>query len=274
MTRGPVRLVATDLDGTLLRADRTVSPRTRAAVAALAARGVPVVPVTARQPFGLRAITEQAGLTGWALCSNGALGLHLTTGEVVFEHTITAAAQQALTAALVPALPGVRFASVRDRGDVFVAQDGYPPLADFEDHKRDPATMRTAPLAEVVAAPSLKLVARHPDLAVPALVEAIRGLGLDGFGVTHSGAPFAEVLPAGHDKSVGLAQLCAHLGVPRESVLAFGDAPNDVEMLSWAGHGVAVANAAPQTLAVADEVTSDHEHDGVALVLERVLDEL
>ena len=89
--------------------------------------------------------------------------------------------------------------------------------------------------------------------------------------LTHSGAPFLEVMAAGVDKAWGVARLCERLGIDREDVVAFGDAPNDVEMLAWAGHGVAVANAVPEAREAADEVTASDEDDGVALVLERLL---
>lgn len=265
------RLVATDLDGTLLRDDLSTSPRTRAALDAARQAGVLVVPVTARQPIGVRHIAEDAGFEEWAVCSNGSLGIHLTTGEVLFEEPIAVAAQQRLVAALAERVPGLLHVSVRDGGEGFVAQDGYAALARFEDHKRDVSTMGGHALAEVLAQPSLKLVVRHPEIDVPELLRTARELGHDDVTVTHSGAPFLEVMAAGVDKASGVARLCERLGVDREDVVAFGDAPNDVELLAWAGLGIAVANAVPEAREAADEVTASNEADGVALVLERLL---
>jgi len=102
-------------------------------------------------------------------------------------------------------------------------------------------------------------------------VAEIRALGLDGFAVTHSGAPFAEVLAEGVNKAWGVARLCDRLGIERSEVLAFGDAPNDAELLAWAGHGVAMANAHPEAREAADELTVSNQQDGVAVVLERLL---
>ncbi len=266
-----LRLVATDLDGTLLRDDLSTSRRTRAALDAARRAGVLVVPVTARQPIGVRHIAEDAGFEEWAICSNGSLGIHLTTGELLFEEPITVAAQQRLVAALAERVPGLLHVSVRDGGEGFVAQEGYAALARFEDHKRDVSTMGGHTLVEVLAEPSLKLVVRHPELGVPELLRAARELGHDDVALTHSGAPFLEVMAAGVDKAWGVARLCERLGIDREDVVAFGDAPNDVEMLAWAGHGVAVANAVPEAREAADEVTASNEDDGVALVLERLL---
>lgn len=267
----PFRLVATDLDGTLLRDDLSVSPRTRAALDAVRDAGIHVVPITARQPVGVRRIADEAGFADWAVCSNGSLGVHLGTGERLFESHLQVEVQRALVEALVAAVPGVLCCSVRDGGEQFVAQEGYAAIATFEDHKRDVATMGGHPVEHVLARPSLKLVVRHPDLAAEELADRLAALGLAGFAVTRSGAPFLEVMAEGVSKAWGLARLCDELGVAAEEVLAFGDAVNDVELLAWAGHGVAVANADPVTRRAADEVTASNADDGVARVLERVL---
>src|SRR5699024_7414732 len=115
------------------------------------------------------------------------------------------------------------------------------------------------------------LIVRHAELSNDELLARIRSLGLDGFELTHSGAPFVEVLAPGVSKAWGLEQLCTHLGIDRSEVLAFGDAPNDAEMLAWAGRGVALANAEPVALAAADEVAASNLDDGVAQVIEDVL---
>lgn len=267
----PIRLIATDLDGTLLRPDLSVSPRTRRALNAARAAGIVVVPVTARQPRGVGRIAEAAGFTGWALCGNGAYGVHLTTGEVLFEAHVEAAAQQALAVALAERVPGVLFVSVRSGGEVFVAQTGYADLAHFEDHKREPGEMGRHLLDDVLAEPSLKFIVRHPTLTPRELLSELRAVDLGGYAVTHSGAPFLEVLAEGVSKAWGLAKLCETLGIAQRDVLAFGDAPNDAEMLAWAGRGVAMANAEPEALAAADEVTLSNAEDGVAAVIERLL---
>ena len=262
------RLIATDLDGTLLDSDLQVSARTRAALDAARAAGIEVVPVTARQPRGLSLIAAQAGFTGWALCGNGAHGVHLGTGETLFEAHVEPFAQRAVAAALTERIGGLLFVSVRERGEVFAAQAGYAELAHFEDHKRWPHEMQALPLADVLAAPSLKLIVRHPTLGPDELLREARALDLPGVAVTHSGAPFIEVLAAGVSKAWGLSRLCAHLGIQQGEVLAFGDAPNDAEMLAWAGRGVAVAHAHSDARSAADEVAASNDEDGVAAVIE------
>jgi Cof subfamily protein (haloacid dehalogenase superfamily) len=266
-----LRLIATDLDGTLLDSASAVSPRTRRALDAARARGVHVVPVTARQPIGLRAIAAEAGFDDWALCGNGAFGINLADGRLLFAEELPADTIRALAEALRASVPGLLFASVREGGETFVAQHGYAEVADFSDHKRDPLTMGGVPLDQVLAAPSLKLVIRHPELAPAVLFDTLRDLGLTGFEATLSGAPFVEVMAEGVSKATGLARLCEHLGVERADVVAFGDALNDVEMLRWAGHGVAMAGAEDVVRSAADEVAPSNDDDGVARVVERML---
>ncbi|WP_259363443.1 Cof-type HAD-IIB family hydrolase [Microbacterium esteraromaticum] len=266
-----IRLIATDLDGTLLDDSGRISPRTRAALDAARDAGIATIPVTARQPIGLRPIAEQAGFDSWALCGNGAYGLHLTTGEQLFAEEIPAAVQAELAQALLASIPDLLFASVRDAGEVFVAQHGYAEIAQQSDHKRDPRTMGGVALDEVLGSPSLKLVIRHASVPIDDIFAALQALGLTGFAATLSGAPFVEVMAQGVTKATGLAQVCQRLRIEAGEVLAFGDALNDLEMLQWAGRGVAMANAIDVVRDAADEVTVTNADDGVASVIERML---
>lgn len=266
-----IRLIATDLDGTLLDDRGAVSRRTRAALDAARAAGIATIPVTARQPVGLRPIAAQAGFDDWALCGNGAYGVHLATGEHLFAAEIPVAVQQQLAEALLRSIPDLLFASVRDAGEGFVAQEGYALIADVNDHKRHPDSMGAVPLADVVGAPSLKLVIRHSSMPIPEIYATLQSLGIAGFEATLSGAPFVEVMAEGVTKATGLAQVCTRLGVDRTEVLAFGDALNDVEMLGGAGHGVATANAQTEVRDAADEICASNVDDGVAQVIERML---
>lgn len=273
----PVRLVATDLDHTLLRGDRTVSRRTVAALDAVRSTGVRVVPVTARNVRGVRAVNGQAAFSDWAVCGNGACAVHLDTSETLFSAEIGTAALARVMATVRDRVPDVRFAVVRDLGARFLAEDGYAHLAVTADHSRDPATMERADVTALAAAPAGKLVFRHPTLPASELFARVTGQpgatrGLGEVEVTLSGAPFVEVMAAGVDKATGLSRLCSHLGIDRSEVLAFGDGLNDVGMLAWAGRGVAVANADPAVLAIADDVTAAADDDGVASVLERLSD--
>lgn len=263
------RLIATDLDNTLLRSDRSVSARTRHALDRARESGVPVVPVTARQPIGLTAIAPAAGVTDWVICSNGAYAINLATDEVLYAVELAADTQREIVAGLNSLDGGYRFAVVRDCGRGFVAQPGYPELCVLSDHTRDPATMELAELDELTAEPCLKFVVRHLTQTPAEILTAVESLGLTGFNVTSSGAPFVEISHELVDKAYGLAIWCEHFGIDRSEVVAFGDAANDVSMLRWAGLGVAVANAVPESQAAADVVLPwTNDEDAVARAIE------
>lgn len=271
-----VRLVATDLDNTLLRSDRTVSPRTDAALRAAAAAGVAVVPVTARQRLGVLTVAPQfvelaEAFGGWAICSNGALGVDLASGKRLFEATMTISTQRDLVDRLTEAVPQVRFCAIRDGGDGFFVEEGYAELAIWADHNRDPRHMQVVDRTELTAAPNLKIVARHASLDARALLSTFASLELTGLRATSSGAPFLEISAAGIGKAYGLQRLADHLGIAAAQVVALGDGLNDLDMLDWAGLGVAVANAEPEVLAAADEIAPGCDEDGFAQVLEALL---
>lgn len=268
MTPG-VRLIATDLDGTLLRTDRTISARTREAVAAAQADGVIFVIATARHPVSVRHLASQAGISGLAICVNGALIYDLAADEIVARSHLPATTALALIEALRTTLPDVCFALVR--GMDFACEPGYAALASDEDHGRDLAAVLQAEISTMLELPATKLVIRHPEYPPAHLLERVRALGLSGFEASLSGAPFVDVVAAGVSKAAALVTICAGLGIDASEVVAFGDAPNDLPMLEWAGRAIAPANAYPEVLAIVPEHTASNDDDGVALAIERLL---
>ena len=262
-----VRLIATDLDGTIVRSDGTISARTRAALAAAEEAGLVVVFVTGRPPRWMKPIVEATGHRGVAVCANGALVYDLHEERVVEEHPLEPAVAAELVAALRIALPEVAFAV--DGAAAFGYEPAYRPR--FE----PPPGALVAEVEELVSAPVAKLLARHEGLSpddflsrAMALVEDLEGLAE----VTFSGADgLLEISAAGVSKAFTLERLAERHGIAAEEVVAFGDMPNDLPMLAWAGHAVAVANAHPDVRAAADEVTASNDDDGVALVVERLL---
>lgn len=260
------RVVATDLDGTLLRGDGTVSDRTRAALRRVRAAGASLVFVTGRPARWMSPVVATTGYAGPAICANGALELDLGTGVVGRTRLLDPGAGRSFATALRERLPGVAFAVETLAG--FGHEPGYPTTAQ---RAPVPGELRVATVDVLCDAPVVKLLARHPVLDADELLATARGLG-PGWQVecTHSSlAGLLEVSGAGVGKAAALARWCADRGVGADAVLAFGDMPNDVGMLAWAGHSVAVAGAHPEALAVADEVTGANDADGVAAVLER-----
>ena len=257
------RLVATDLDGTIVRSDGTVSDRTIAALAAVEAAGVPFVMVTGRPIRWMPDIAEKTGHRGLAICANGALTYDLHTETIVRSALLTPEAALQVALALREAVPGIAFA-VERLTDGFAHEPHYVPRWD----STDPRTQ--APLEALLSGDVVKLLARHEGLGSDDLLAAATAAVTAGATLTHSSSDgLLEISAEGVSKATGLAAFALDLGITAEQAVAFGDMPNDLPMITWAGHGVAVANAHPEVLAIADEVTASNDDDGVARVLER-----
>lgn len=268
-----VRLIATDVDGTLVLSDhRTISPRTLAAFAAAREAGIEVLAISGRQPYSIGAIVAGSPLEGPVVGSNGAVAVDLATREIYFEELIDLDAQRAMALGMLEAFPRARVVSVRAAGNEYVAQHGYRGEQDpGAENALWPVTHRFADLDEVLAEPSVKLVVRDDAVDPEVMLGIARGLDVPGCHPTTSGAPFLEVGRAGVSKASALVRFCRSRGYDASEVVTFGDNNNDVEMLRWAGLGVAMGNAVPDALEAADEVTLHHEEDGVAVVIERLL---
>jgi Cof subfamily protein (haloacid dehalogenase superfamily) len=260
---GIFRLVASDLDGTLLRSDGTISERSRAALAAATDAGVAIVIVSARGPRGVVEVAETGNFGGRAICSNGAIVIDLETGRVHAFRPIETEVAIALVHALRERLPGIRFAV---EGHEFAHEPGFAAW-----NWKPPAGTRVDDVVELFDSPTAKLILRHEQHEVDVIAAVARELAADRADVAVSGPWAVEVTAAGVNKAAALAELCEELSLAASDVIAFGDMPNDVPMLAWAGHGVAVANAHPEALEIADEVTASNDADGVALTLERLL---
>jgi HAD superfamily hydrolase (TIGR01484 family) len=264
----PPRLVATDLDGTLVRSDQGISVRTRAALALVEQAGAVLVLVTGRPPRWMAPVVEASGHRGLAVCANGALVYDLHTERVVRSHLLDAGAAAEVVEALRRDVPGIVFAV--ERGPV----DGVPGGFGREQAYRprwDVAEVEVVPVEQLFAGGAVKILARHEEMGSDALLAVARA-SLGGLAeATHSsGDGLLEISAAGISKASGLASLADDHGIDAADVVAFGDMPNDLPMLAWAGHAVAVANAHPDVRAAADEVTASNDDDGVALVLERL----
>jgi Cof subfamily protein (haloacid dehalogenase superfamily) len=259
------RLVATDLDGTLLRTDETASPRTLDAIARVLEAGIPFVICTARPARWMRPLAPIVGGRGTAICANGGVIWDVGADALTAEFPIPCEIAQEVVARLRPVLP--RAAWAVERATVFAHEPAYRSRWPVPDD-----TVVDAVEALLSVAP-VKLMLRAPDVTADELVtvarEAVGGL----VEVTHSSTAdtLLEMSAEGVSKGSTLAVLCDSLAIAPDEVLAFGDMPNDLPMLRWAGRSVAVANAHPDVLAAADERTASCDEDGVAQVLEQLL---
>ncbi len=259
------RVVATDLDGTLLRSDGSLSGRTRAALRAVEQAGIEVVIVTARPPRWIDPLADAVGGHGTVLCSNGAFAYDVPARRVTDARTIPAADLTRATRVLRAALPEVVFAVER--------ADGFGREPEWTELHRVPAEHPVAPVEELARAGVGKLLARAPDTAFADFHATGSRLVAPYGEVGFSGAVgLLEVTGRGVTKSASLARWCAARDVSADDVWAFGDMPNDLPMLGWAGRAHAVHNAHPTVRSVADVVCASNDDDGVARCLEALVD--
>ncbi len=259
------RLVATDLDGTLVRSDGTISERTREVIAAVEARGVPVVFVTGRPLRWAEEVFEHVGDHGLAVVSNGALVWDVAADRPRLRREMDPATVLRVCAELRAAVPGSAFAVETLEGI------GLEP--GFMERHPLPDGARRASLDELVTAPVVKLLARHEELGPLDYWDAAEAAIGELVTITWSSAStLLEISAFGVTKATTLALLAEELGVAPEQVLAFGDMPNDLPMLAWAGTPYAMANAHASVLAAVDRVAPSNDDDGVAEVLAGIFD--
>jgi Cof subfamily protein (haloacid dehalogenase superfamily) len=265
--RRPLSLMALDLDGTLLRSVGSISVRTRQALVAAQAAGLTVMSVTARPPRRVRQIADSIGLSGLAICSNGAVLYDLATDSLLRETILAVHVAVGLVGALREGAPGVRFAV--EAGSRYGCEHAYAVPLEHGSDATDPLLLRADALA-LCQLGVTKLIVQHPEWQLETLLDLAKGHAGPLASVTHSGSNFVEIAATSVSKALALEAYCGDHMIAREAVIAFGDMPNDLPMLRWAGHGVAVANAHPEVRAVADETTTSNNDDGVARVLERL----
>lgn len=263
---GCIRLVASDLDGTLLRSDGSVSDRTVDALQAVAAAGIDVVFATGRPWRYLSDVLDRTGVAGTVICGNGALVWDPERQEPVAVRGFDPAVLALALPRIRRALPGALFAAEQVEG--LVHEEGFNPRVVV-------GGTREVVLDDVLHDPVLKLLVRVPvgesmDVLRARVDEAVDGAAEVTFSSTYSEA-LLELSAAGVDKGTALAHHAAALDLVADQVIAFGDMPNDIPMLRWAGTGVAVAGAHPDVVLAANRRTAGNDADGVAVVLEELI---
>jgi Cof subfamily protein (haloacid dehalogenase superfamily) len=258
-------LVASDIDGTLIHTDGTLSPRTAEVLSALP---VPAVLVTGRPVRWLRQLYDQMAEPLPAICANGAVIYDPDTDEVLQASPLSVELLLDVTKRLREAVPDIVLAVEIEHGRSFRYERGWPVSGGGHKEVRVLSTPD-----ELTSAPAAKLLVRSASSAPDAFYELVsRTLG-DAAVATHSStSALVEISAAGVTKAAGLAWLCEREGIPQDRVLAFGDMPNDVPMMTWAGRSVAMANAHPAVREVADEETLSNDEDGVAVYLAAAYD--
>jgi Cof subfamily protein (haloacid dehalogenase superfamily) len=258
------KVVACDLDGTLLRSDGTVDDRTRRAIARVEAAGSLFVLCTARPTRWMRPLGEALSHRGLAICANGGVVWDLHTESAVEEFPLEPEITRDVVALLKAALPGSAWAV--ERTTRFAREPAYASRWPM------PEDTITDSIEMLISEPAVKLMLRHDHLLADALLARARDVVGNLAELTHSNSNdgLLEISAAGVSKASTLARLCDERGIGADGVIAFGDMPNDIPMLRWAGRSVAVANAHADVLAAAQTVTASNDEAGVAIVLEQL----
>jgi Cof subfamily protein (haloacid dehalogenase superfamily) len=261
-----MRLVASDIDGTILGHDGKISDRTVRAFHACREAGVELVFVTGRPPRWLHPLEEQLGHTGTVICSNGAVVWDLEAGRLVSARTLSTASVLEIRRIIKDLRPAALFAAETLDGfhlePGFIENGSSELLAEFI-----PAALAKTLATDDAVVKFLAIVREGtPDDFLAAVRPAVAHLAA----TTHSApsVPMLELSLPGVNKAVTLAEYAGSLGIDAADVVAFGDMPNDIEMLRWAGHGYAMASGHPEAIRAAGQQAPHFDDDGVAQILE------
>lgn len=284
-------LVVTDLDGTLLTSADRVSPRTREVIGRVVADGVRFIPASGRPARWMLPVIEQLGIAPVCVCANGAVVYDAATDRITYAAELGPAVlrrvvREVLDATAVPlahrGLGPVTFAVERtgtsafDRAsELFAVEPAYPHAWDSDEHAVEPRD-------ELLAKPAVKLLVRHEHMDSAELFDLVNPVvdPVDAHVTWSFDGGLLEVNVPGVTKLSGIAHAMGDVSgsdvgvdavpsVDPATVVAFGDMPNDLAMLRWAGYGVAMGNAVPEVREAADHHTASNDDDGVARVLER-----
>jgi HAD superfamily hydrolase (TIGR01484 family) len=260
-------LVALDIDGTLLKwiegAGQTheqVAPAVHDAVRRAHEAGAHIVLASGRSPHGMTTIADLLDLEGgepaWVVASNGAVVFRYPPLEVVHEETFDA---RPAVEAILREHPGVLVA-VEERGVGYRVNRPFPAGELSGD-------MVITDVADLVAQHVSRVIIRDPDSTAEDFLDLARRLGLHGTDYVVGWTAWLDLAPVGVSKASGLAHVAERLGVDAADVLAIGDGRNDIEMLRWAGRGVAIGGAPEEVKAAADDVTQSIDQGGPAAEL-------
>lgn len=262
MTAGPLRVVVTDLDGTIVRQDGTLSTATVAAIAELHRRDIPLVIATARTPAGLAAVEHLEPVTSIAVCCTGALGWSPADTQVLWTHFLTDEAVGRIARTVRRfARPGLASFDGR-RWRMTVDYRGFRGTM-----PRGPAA--AVPIEQVAVARACTMALRIPGMSAPDIAALLVEGGTDSNQATLTWAidDLVDITPPGVDKATGVGLALDRLGLSWDQAVAFGDMPNDVPMFRSAAVGVAVEGAPAEVVAAADLVGVAVVEDGFAATL-------
>lgn len=263
-------LIATDVDGTLLDPNERVSPRTASVIRAAVAAGTRFVLATGRPPRWVPPIVDELGFAPMAVCANGAVIYDPETDRIISARTLSVQALATLAEIAARVIPGAGLAVERvGRSAHDAATPQFVSSPGYEHAWLNPDNTEVS-LQDLLSAPAVKLLIRKAGARSGDMAAALAPhIGAEGDLTYSTNNGLIEVLPRGLSKATGIAEIAGPLGIEAQDIITFGDMPNDIPMLRWAGHGVAMGNGHPAALEAADEITAPNSDDGLARVLER-----
>ena len=257
-------MIATDIDGTMLRADGTLSGRVRSALHRAVEAGIVVVPATGRPEMVTLDVMSATGLTGYWVFANGAVTRHVATNQLIRGFWMDPDVAQGLVVEMRAAFPGAKFAIEME--DSMAYEAGFEAIV--------PQAPPGPPIDDVLdgmVGRVQKVLVFDPDRTMEELHDAV-AVTLGDHGVpSFSGLQFIEVSARLVTKALALDALCGDLGIHPSEVAAFGDNHNDVDMLVWAGRGYAMANATDDAKDAAHQIIPSSNDDGLARTIEQFL---
>lgn len=255
-------LIAVDLDGTLLGRGGQVSARTAETLLATKNAGHSIAAVTGRSWRTCVNRLKPASAIDYVVCSNGAYAYDIGSAKIIWSHPIDPIACLVAMRKIRREFPNVGFA--------WESATGFSYEKAFLKQSDDPSTLEHGGHGGVLGQSDLyKVLIRVPHLSGQEFQHSIAELVGDVFEASTSGAPFLDATAHNINKATGLETAAQHFGVHSAEVIAFGDNLNDIPMLNWAGTAVAMGNAHPEVLQIADAMTVSNMRDGVAVYLDK-----
>ena len=253
------KLVALDVDGTVVDEENQISPAVARAVRAVAEAGIPVVVSTGRAVPGAFEVVERLGLPdGMAVCSNGAVLIGFRPLEIL--EAVTFDASEAVRR-VVERVPDA-FVAVEEVGVGYRVNQPFP-------GGEIAGSITIEEIDSLVSEPVTRVIVRAPTHDPAEFHDLVEGLGLTDINYYIGYTAWLDLAPMGVSKASALSDVGDRLGIAAEDVLAVGDGFNDVEMLQWAGRGVAMGHAPDRLKDIADDVTGTVHEDGLALELQK-----
>ncbi|PXW30576.1 UNVERIFIED_CONTAM: hypothetical protein DES50_10752 [Williamsia faeni] len=267
---GPPTLIASDVDGTLIDDNNLVPELVRTMISKATSAGATFVIATGRPPRWIAEITDQLDFEPYAVCANGAIVYDAATDRILHSETLAASVLEKLAEFAYQQIPGCGLAvervgkSAHDAATPpFVATSGYKHAWLNPDHIEMSE-------ADVLSRDAVKMLVRRPEMTSDEMARRMAAVVGDLADVTYStDNGLIELAAPGVSKASGLKVLARLRDLPVDASIAFGDMPNDIEMLRWATRGFAMADGHQAAIDAADEIAPDNNSGGVGQVLAR-----